>query len=373
VTTPVGVAALRARAKKLFDRDAREWAATGDRSAVIDVLLHPPTERAALANLETTRAWVEEWREADAAPDIEVTWATRTWSRVGSQVVPVRATLRGADAVAQVAGESVAWLVLVERMEALRTVSGCGDAVAALRSQARSIAALDDADFGRLLDVLAWLREHPASDRLIRELPIRGIHTKWLESRRGLVEALHRAGTGATGLGLREPAPLVRMRVLDPELSFAGLTDVSAPVDALAELSIRPERIYVFENLATVLAMPHVPGGLAIHGGGHRVDLVARLPWVTRVTYWGDLDSHGFAILHRLRAGGVDASSVLMDAETLLAHRDLWGQDPEPNIGVFTLLTPEEKATLQLLSSQGNVRLEQERIPWGYARVRLEA
>ncbi|MFT4229292.1 MAG: DUF3322 domain-containing protein [Microbacterium sp.] len=372
MTTPVTVAQLRARAKRLFDRDAREWAAADDRSAVIDVPLHPPTERTALGDLEAARAWVAQWQEAGVDADLEITWVTRTWSRVGSQVVPERAAVRGAEAIARVAGESAAWRVLAERMDALRSAAGAGGAVqAALRAQARVIAALDPADFGRLLDVLAWLGEHPASGRLIRELPIRGIHTKWLESHRGLVETLHRAGTGAAGLGLTEPSPLVRVRALDPALSWGGLADVSAPVRDLAALSIRPGRIYVFENLATVLAMPFVAGGIAIHGGGHRVDLVARLPWAQQVTYWGDLDSHGFAILNRLRAGGVDATSVLMDAQTLLAHRDLWGDDPAPNTGVFALLTPQEKATVQLLSAEGNVRLEQERIPWDYARARL--
>lgn len=371
---PVEVAQLRVRAKKLFDRDARGWAATGTYSAVLDVPLHPPTERTALADLEATRAWVQTWREASLRTDVEVAWAIRDWPRVGSQAVPERATVRGADAIARVAGEFAVWGVLVERLDALRTATGRGDAATvALRSQAHSIAALAPTDFGCLVEVLAWLRDNPNSDLRIRELPIRGIHTKWLEVRRGLVETLHRAGTGATGLGLRAPSPLVRMRVLDPALSFAGLTDVSAPIDDLVTLPIRPERIYVFENLATVLAMPDVRGAIAIHGGGHRVDLVAHLPWARSVTYWGDLDSHGFAILHQLRASGVEATSVLMDAETMLAHRDLWGVDPEPNTGTFTLLTPEEKATLQLLSAKGNVRLEQERIPWDFAIEHLLA
>ena len=52
-------------------------------------------------------------------------------------------------------------------------------------------------------------------------------------------------------------------------------------------------------------------------------------------------------------------------------HRDLWGTDPEPNVGVLELLTPGERATLQSLSAEGNIRLEQERIPWSYALARL--
>lgn len=372
MTAPLEVADLRSRAKRLFDRDAREWAAAGGDDAVLDVPLHPPTERRALADLEATRTWVESWRVATRAPDVVVEWAVRSWSRVGSQEVPVRVTVRGARAIARIAGEAEAWALLLARLDALREIVGDNDAARrALRTHARAIAALEDADHGRLMDVLAWLRDHPVSERLIRELPIRGIHTKWIESRRGLVEALHRAGTGASGLGLREPAPLVRLRALDAELAVGGLLDVSAPVDQLAALPIEPHRVFVFENLATVLAMPDVPGGVVIHGGGHRVDMVARLPWAHRVSYWGDLDSHGFAILHRLRMSGVEATSVLMDAETAIAHRDLWGSDPEPNTAILSSLTREEASALQLLSAEGNVRLEQERIPWNYALERL--
>lgn len=370
MNTPVTPADLRARARKLYERGARMWAAEQQTAIVLDVPLHPPTEREALADLERVRAWVDSWRGVSEDSGIELAWAVRNWSRVGSQEVPERAVLRGPDAIARVAGEAEPWRLLVERLDVLRSLAG-QDADGVLRSHASAIADLEGADFDRLIDVLTWLRENPASDRLIRELPIRGIHTKWIESRRGLVEALHRARTRASGLGLREPSPLVRVRVLDTLLSFRGLTDVSAPVDDLAASPIRPDRSFVFENLATVLAMPDVSGAVAVHGGGHRVDLVARLPWAQTVTYWGDLDSHGFAILNHLRARGVEATSVLMDSEALFDHRDLWGFDPDPNVGVLELLTPGERATLQSLSAEGNIRLEQERIPWSYALARL--
>lgn len=370
MTTLVTPAEVRARAKKLFDRDARTWAATNETDVVLDIPLHPPTEREALDDLYRVRQWVDAWRGGDGGAGVQLEWVVRNWSRIGSQEIPVRAVLRGPDAIARAAGETDYWRRLVARLDELRGSIGSHSG-GALRAHARAIADLDDSDFERLVKVLAWLRENPASGRLVRELPIRGIHTKWIGSRRGLVEALHRAGTGAPGLGLTEPPALLRIRVLDPSLSFHGLTDVSAPVDDLAASAIRPERVFVFENLATVLAMPDVAGAVAVHGGGYRVDLVARLPWASAVTYWGDLDSHGFAILSQLRATGVDATSVLMDADTLFGHRDLWGTDPDPNVGVFGLLAPEERATLQALSAEGNVRLEQERIPWSYALARL--
>lgn len=371
MTSLVTPADVRARAKKLFDRDARMWAAEQRTDVVLDVPLRPPREREALGDLERVREWVDAWRGVDECSGIELEWVVRNWSRIGSQEVPARAVLRGAEVIARVAGETDGWRVLMARLDALREPIGF-DVSGVLRAHARVIGDLDDDDFGRLVDVLAWLREHPGSGRLVRELPVRGIHTKWIETRRGLVESLHRAGTGALNLGLREPSPLVRLRVLDPSLSFHGLTDVSAPVDELAANLIRPERVFVFENLATVLAMPDVPGAVAVHGGGHRVDLVARLPWAQAVTYWGDLDSHGFAILNQLRAAGVDATSALMDMDTLFDHSDLWGIDPSPNVGVLDQLTLGERATLQSLSAEGNRRLEQERIPWDYALARLE-
>jgi len=371
MTTLVSPADVRARAKKLFDRDARMWAAEQQADVMLDVPLHPPTERAALDDLGRVRAWVEAWREADDGSGFQLEWALRSWPRIGSQEVPVRAVLRGPDAIARAAGQTDAWRLVVTRLDELRQLTGA-DSGGVLRAHARAVADLEESDFERLVDVLTWLRANPASGRLVRELPIRGIHTKWIEARRGLVEGLHRAATGALSLGLREPSPLVRVRVLDAALSFGGLTDVTAPVDDLAVSRIRPDRVFVFENLSTVLAMPDVPGAVAVHGGGHRVDLIARLPWARTVTYWGDLDSHGFAILNQLRARGVNAVSVLMDMTTLFDHRDLWGVDPTPNVSVFDLLSPDERATLHSLSAEGNVRLEQERVGWDYALSKLE-
>jgi hypothetical protein len=43
-----------------------------------------------------------------------------------------------------------------------------------------------------------------------------------------------------------------------------------------------------------------------------------------RILYWGDIDTHGFAILDRLRTGMPHMRSLMMDQATLQAHRSLW-------------------------------------------------
>ena len=129
----------------------------------------------------------------------------------------------------------------------------------------------------------------------------------------------------------------------------------------LSTLQPAPSAALVYENRESVLAMPPRPGA------------VARLPWVRRfpVLYRGDLDSHGFAILHRLRSLHPDVRSVLMDETTLLARRDLWVPEPAPTRGDFPTLTDSERSALHRIRAEGDVRLEQERIPWEVVLVAL--
>ncbi len=45
----------------------------------------------------------------------------------------------------------------------------------------------------------------------------------------------------------------------------------------------------------------------------------------------GDLDTHGFHILDQLRSHHPHARSIVMDQETLLAHRDFWVREDSPS------------------------------------------
>ncbi|ODU07508.1 MAG: hypothetical protein ABS84_16155 [Rubrivivax sp. SCN 71-131] len=92
--------------------------------------------------------------------------------------------------------------------------------------------------------------------------------------------------------------------------------------------------------------------------------------------YWGDLDTHGFAILHRARSYLPSLQSVLMDEDTLLRHKALWVDEKEQHPAAeLTLLTEAEQEVYQGLKRQRwgqNVRLEQERIAWDAAQSTLQ-
>lgn len=393
----VTVAEVRARALKKVLADQRDWAACGGEDARLEIVLHPPTERVALGDQAAAIAWVQAWQAVAAASaadaTVQVTWGGRQWSRVGAQTVPERCVFRGADAIAAFAGAAAdrEWRTVRDRAalvrgafadraaavatadaEALGTASTAALA-AAIRTHGRTLQLLAEADFTTLLLVVAWLAEHPASGWRIRQLPIRGIDTKWLARHRAIVESLHAAVSGRASLGLLDAPTMVRVRFLDLALRPGGLCDVITPVEELAVMEVAPSVIFVFENLETMFAMPALPGAVVVHGGGYAAPRLGRIPWIQsgRVIYWGDLDSDGFAILHALRSNCTDVTSVLMDEETLLAYRDLWVPEPKPAAGTYPALTSGEQAVLERIRSEGNVRLEQERIAWAYALARI--
>jgi hypothetical protein len=377
----VTVAEARARAVKKVTAEQRDWAALGGADARLEIVLHPPTERAALDDQAAAIAWVGAWQAADASDGaLEVTWGRRQWSRVGAQNVPERCVLRGADAIAAFAGSApgLDWCLLRDRAAVVRAefvdrAASTEALAAAVRTHARTLQRMTASDFTILMQVVGWLAENPASGWRIRQLPIRGIDTKWLEGHRSIVESLHAAVSGRLSLGLLDAPNLVRVHFLDPVLRPGGLRDVVAPVHELAELNLSPSVVFVFENLETMFSMPELPGSVVVHGSGYGVNRLALIPWIQhgRVVYWGDLDSDGFAILHTLRSGCDDVTSVLMDEQTLLAYRDLWVPEPKAATGSYPTLTAGEQRALGRIRSEGNVRLEQERIDWRAALAQL--
>jgi hypothetical protein len=252
----------------------------------------------------------------------------------------------------------------------------------------KPLTVLDHADdWERILDCLAWFRTHPRSGLYARQIDVVGVHTKFIETRKGLLaelldivlpaEAIEPSATGARGFeiryGLRTKPSLVRFRILDARHAIAGVTDVTVPTEHFARLPLSIARVFVVENEITGLAFPPMSDSMVVLGMGHAVSLIATAPWLAEldVHYWGDLDTHGFAMLDRLRASLPRARSLLMDRTTLLAHRPLWTTEEAPHIATLHRLTPEEAqlyADLRYDRLGRSVRLEQERISFGCLR-----
>ncbi len=255
----------------------------------------------------------------------------------------------------------------------------------------RPMAALEQAlDWERLLGVVAWIEEHPRPGIYIRQMDVPGVHTKFIEKHRSLLSELLDCALpavaiemGQTGVrrfegryGFKAKPDRIRFRMLDAScesFGFRPLADIETDAATFAALQPGVSQAFVTENEINFLALPNVPESMAIFGAGYGFESLAKARWLDacRLRYWGDIDTHGFAILDQLRAHFPHAESFLMDRATLLACESLWGQEKTPVERDLPRLNTAERVLYQDLCANRlgeRVRLEQERI--GFARVR---
>ncbi|SHE24809.1 DUF3322 domain-containing protein [Actinomyces glycerinitolerans] len=384
-----------------YRRGVVNWLAGADSEWPLTLPLHPPTAAQARRAPADVADWIAAWeRAASGALPWRVSIEERAWSGFGRQRVPVRVVVDGPSAVARLTGNLEDWNLLDGRVDHLTRRWGAGaDAVRQVCASAigRVLAAVrqcDAEDFDRALRVIDWLTAHPDSGLLLRQVPVEGMDTKWLEHHRALVQTLLEARRhlgdlpGGRELGLRREERPRDVVVLDPVLRprapgalvTAGIRHLRLDTKQLTTMwtaGTRPAPgvVVVCENRQSLLSLPDLDGVIAVHGGGYAVDVLGMLPWATGLplVYWGDLDQDGFAILDRLRHHHGNVTSVLMDTATLEHHRTLCVPDPHPQVGRATRLTPAEEETRTALLDAGGVRLEQERIAWDWAEPRLRA
>lgn len=259
--------------------------------------------------------------------------------------------------------------------------------------------------------VALWLRDNPAPGIYVRQLGLPGVHTKFIERHRQVIEQMLAAvvrvpdtgpvdagddpleaagesalddGAGRTPAarfarrhGFLHPPELVRFRILDPAVAvLGGARDITVTAEAFGSLCLPVHTVIATENQVNFLALPDQPGTLALYGGGYGFSSLRDADWLRgcRVLYWGDIDTHGFRILDQLRAVHPHVESVLMDEETLLAHREACGGEPTPSHAVLTRLNPSEAALYEALVNDAYgpaARLEQELISWDWVQQRL--
>jgi hypothetical protein len=252
--------------------------------------------------------------------------------------------------------------------------------------------ALENArDWDRIIAILAWFRDHPRAGLYLRQLDIPGVDSKFIEARKGLlsdlldrvlppevVDTQFPPRQFEQRYGLATKPNLVRFRVLDPAMRINGLSDLTVPAREFSRLHIPAKRVFITENEINGLAFPEAPDAIVIFGLGYGLDRLAEAEWLKAKTicYWGDIDTHGFAILDRLRAVFPHVQSFLMDCATLLAHRELWGRENDAFVLPLRRLTEAENALFEAIKAGVHgerVRLEQERVSFGWLTRALEA
>ncbi len=245
-------------------------------------------------------------------------------------------------------------------------------------------------DWERLLSTIEWIHANGRPGIYLRQVDLKDIHTKFIESHLGTLselldlvlppEAIEKDATGITQFarkyGFLSKPSFVRFRILDPDhqlLPIAGNQDMSLDSSSFSLLSPAIVNVFFTENEVNYLAFPSVSESMVIFGSGYGFERLEKAGWLhdRNIYYWGDIDTHGFAILASARKYFPQIRSVLMDEETLLRHRTFWGKEPS-QFGADNLpqLTAEEQllySNLKRHTWQANIRLEQERVSWSFA------
>ncbi len=349
--------------------------------------LKGPSSTELTEQFAAVRAWIA---DLVAAPHLRIEWREVQHRVQGGQRLPQSIWIDTLDDALALLGKSrdaerFARLVALTRS----TVPALLPWLAKRPLQAIELAG----PWSQLMAIVRWLVDHPRPGIYLRQVDISGVHSKFIETHRAVLSELldlalppevitaERTGVGqfAARYGFLDKPARIRFRVLDDRIRLLpGPTrpDITLDADSFAGLDLPLQRVFITENETNFLAFPPVAAAIVIFGAGYGWEALARAAWLTRgaIHYWGDIDTHGFAILDQLRSRLEPVASFLMDRDTLMAHEAYWGEETDPVLHDLTRLTVEERALFEDLRDnriRKKLRLEQERVGFDWVTQAL--
>ncbi|MDA8137681.1 MAG: DUF3322 domain-containing protein [Desulfobacteraceae bacterium] len=380
-TTPTD---LKAQVQKLWDRGLLLAGIAGGAPVLPRRLrLKSPDSRELSERFSEVRDWIAQLSAAAAPYRIE--WRSVNHRVLGANQIPAEIWIETLENALGVIGkrrvaEQFAALVELTRERQPELIPW----LAKHPLRALELAA----DWPRLLAIVAWLLKHPCPAIYLRQIDLPGVHTKLIEGHRGVLtelldlvlpaEAIDATHKGIGGFcrryGFMDKPSRVRFRVLDPNIRLLPAEtdqDITLTQTAFASNKLPVSKVFITENEINFLAFPYVPDAMVIFGAGYGFDNLAAALWLQQkdIYYWGDIDTHGFAILNQFRKFFPHSTSLLMDRHTLLEHRPLWGVEAQPEMANLARLNTEEGALFDQLRQNHwgeRIRLEQERIGFDF-------
>lgn len=382
-------AELRLRLQRVWDRG--EWLRSLVEGAEglfpLRVAVKGPGSSEIADRFDAVRAWIG---ELIAAPHVRIEWREVNHRVLGLQRLPQAVWFDSMDDALAFVGkrrdaERFKRLIEITRARRPRLLAWLAQ---------RPMQALEFAgEWERLLAVVDWLHAHPHPGIYLRQAEIPNVDTKFIEARRGILaqwldlvlpaDAIDGSRTGAAQFaaryGFREKPTRIRFRALDEKLAVipgSGRPDITLDADSFARLALPCRHVFITENETNFLAFPDVADSIVLFGSGYGWEVLKPAHWVAdcELHYWGDIDTHGFAILDQLRHRFPHVGSFLMDRATLMAHEAFWGDENDQVVRDLPRLTTQERELFDDLRDnriRTKLRLEQERVGFGWVRAAL--
>lgn len=384
---------LRAQVQKLWDRgELLSSFVTGEQLFPKRLLLKVPTSAEMADRFDEVRAWIA---KLCAMNHCRVEMREFKHRVFGANTIPQEAwidTVEDALAFINKQRDAARFIALVEETRGQQP--RLMDWMAKRPLRVLGLAG----EWRRLLEIVAWLQIRPRSGVYLRQVDIPDVHSKFIEAQRRVLaelldivlppEMIDSTASGfsqfAKRYGFRDKPARIRFRILDPDHTLLPLlpgnlaSDITLDADTFALLDSAVTRVFITENEINFLAFPHVKDSLVIFGAGYGFEMLSKAKWLSRcrIYYWGDIDTHGFAILDQLRCKFENVESFLMDRTTLMAFESQWGEEEKQTLRDLPRLSHHEKTLYDDLRDnriRKNLRLEQERIGFGWVESALTA
>jgi hypothetical protein len=352
--------------------------------------LKHPTAEEIINRFDEVRQWIKTLSgdcKNETGSGFSLEWRERNYQQLGKNRLPVAAIIKSEqDALTIIGKQKQAKQFKTLADSTILAFPQLGDWL-----QKRPLQVLKHAhDWPQLLKVIQWISQHPRPDIYLRQIDLPDIHTKFIERHKSLLielldiilpaDVINIEATGVKEFerryGFRSKPAQVRFRLLDPDLTLEGLTDLAVPALELARLRLPVTTVFITENDINGLAFPSIAKSMVIFGLGYGLQVLNEISWLNdkAIYYWGDIDTHGFAMLDQIRQYFPHTESLLMNKETLLAHRQLWGEENKPTSRDLDFLRPQEIELYQEIINNRygkNLRLEQERIGINWLKASL--
>jgi hypothetical protein len=344
------------------------------------ITLRGPTAAELSDHFSEAREWVSQFINEDKKKFFEIQWDQINNRVLGVNEIPVAVQFDSSEQLVKYLGKTCDFELFSKLTNQLL------DPFPQLKSwlHKNSLSVLELASvWEKLIRVVHWIKANPIPGIYIRQMDITDVDTKFVEKYKKLLgewldvlldpSEIFTEHTGVKGFEQRYgflSKPLqIRFRLLDKDLYIQGLSDLTVRSDEFGSLEPAVETIFITENDVNGLAFPELKNAIVIFGRGYGFDSLKNAHWFRdkKIFYWGDIDTHGFAILNQFRMLFPQTVSMLMDRETLTNHKKHWVSESAPVNAQLSNLTEEELSLYKDLvdNKYGNsVRLEQEVISY---------
>ena len=349
----------------------------------LDAAIKGPSAAEMVEDFDAVRTWVREIKAGSDKNHLQLVWKEINHRQLGRNSIPQKVVFSDISSLAGFLGKKTE----LQAFEAgLVMLKGSFPELVSWALLYPLELIKNAADIERLISIAGWMLQHPHPSIYLRQLSLPGVDTKFIEKHKKLLSCwfdilldgtqIDQRFSGASKFELRYgflPKPgMIRFRLPGPDLKIDGFSDLTVRADEFAAISLSVKQVFIIENDITALAFPPVKDSLVIFGRGYNFDHLIQVSWLNEkeLWYWGDIDTHGFAILNQFRTCFPKVRSFLMDSKTLMAHRDHWGLEKTPAAADLPKLSREEAHLydeLRFNKIRDKLRLEQEFIDFSWA------